>query len=92
MRWRPGVRPSWCPCADCECVYSPGDVLCGGSLPEPAPHAGGVNDMRLCIKQCDATRVDSYQINVDDIGWFQRLFDALQSHAGIQANAMKVLT
>jgi len=74
----PKVRPTWCPFSDCDCLQSSADAICGGTLPVPEGHAGGENDMRFCVKQCDAPEVTSFMVNDIDLDWFRRVFDGMQ--------------
>ena len=51
------------------------DSICGGNLPKPSPHEGDFNIYRLCFNQ--GGRIDSYEVNKSDLGWFRWIFDAL---------------
>lgn len=51
------------------------DSICGGDLPEPAPHDGGINIYRICLNESD--RVDDYQMNSSDFDWLRWIMDAL---------------
>ena len=74
----PKVRPGWCPFSDCDCAHSSADAICGGKLSVSEQHAGGENNMRLCIKQCDASEVTSFMVNDEDLDWVRRVFDGMQ--------------
>jgi len=73
VTWRQ-ERPSWCPHKDCLFKRRAVDSLCGGGLPEPAPHDGDENTHRLCI---NADPIFDLQVNRADIGWFKWIFEAM---------------
>ena len=76
-------QPTWCPHKDCRFKRRAMDKLCGGELPEPEEHDGGVNTHRFCINagcinktvKCDG--IFDLQVNSTDLQWFRWIFDAL---------------
>lgn len=69
-------RPEWCKHDDCIFKRRVQDSICGGNLPEPAPHDKDVNIFRICIRFETGNIVD-IQCNPTDLGYFRWIFDAL---------------
>ena len=74
--WRQ-ERPTWCPHTDCGFLRRSQDALCGGKLPQPAPHGADFNTHRLCIRTEDDSNVFDLQVNKSDVYHFRRILDAL---------------
>ncbi len=71
-------RPAWCPHTDCLFRRRAMDAVCGGELPEPTEHDGGLNTHRVCLNgAADDGGVFDLQVNASDLGWFRWIFDAL---------------
>lgn len=67
-------RPSWCPHQECLFVRSAQGSMCGGQLPEPTEHAGGVNTHHFCLSEGGDS---CYEVNDTDLEFFRWIFDAL---------------
>lgn len=63
-------RPFWCPHETCQFRRRVMDSMCGGELPEPAPHAGDMNTHRICLREYGQEEVIDLMINRSDAGWF----------------------
>lgn len=71
-------RPTWCPHTDCLFRRRAMDSICGGELPTPTEHDGGLNTHRVCLNgAADDGRVFDLQVNASDLGWLRWIFDAL---------------
>ena len=76
-------RPTWCPKPDCDFKRRVMDSLCGGRLPEPVPHAGDFNTVRICFND-DLTPdvpVMPIMFNESDLNWLRWIFDALDGRS-----------
>ena len=67
-------RPSWCPHKDCITLRSSQGIMCGGKLPEPTEHNGGINTHHFCLME---GRESCYEVNEGDLDFFRWIFDAL---------------
>ncbi len=67
-------RPSWCAHEDCLFLRRAMDNMCGGELPTPQEHDGGMNTHRFCI---NADPLFDLMVNDNDLSWFRWIFDAL---------------
>lgn len=71
-------RPKWCPHQDCIFKMRCQDAICGGHLPNPAPHDGDLNRYRFCLNgAADNGGVFDLQINHTDIFAFRKVLDAI---------------
>lgn len=71
-------RPAWCPHTDCIFRRRVMDSICGGELPEPAPHDADFNTRRMCLNgAADDGGVFDLQVNRTDLEWLRWIFDAL---------------
>ena len=70
-------RPKWCPYAGCIFTRRAMDNMCGGKLPKPLEHHGGMNTHRFCIRDMDDGSSIDYEVNAVDLDWFRWIFDAL---------------
>jgi len=80
-------RYKWCPHLDCIPLMCNQDSVCGGRLPEPAPHDDGFNTHRFCIKT--SGEVFDLQVNSADCWWLTRILNRLRNDTRAAAEAAK---
>lgn len=68
-------RPSWCPhIKRCIFIRSSEGLMCGGLLPEPTEHNGGINTYHFCL---NSDYGSCYEVNDTDLERFRWIFDGL---------------
>ncbi len=67
-------RPEWCPHNDCIFLRSSQGIMCGGKLPKPTEHNGGINTHHFCLMEGHES---CYEVNASDLDFFRWIFDAL---------------
>ena len=72
------ARPDWCPHQDCVFQRSAAGMACGGELPKPEEHNGGINTDRICMDTRETGHgIFDLQVNDSDLEWLRFIFDAL---------------
>jgi len=67
-------RPDWCHHGECIFKRSSEGLMCGGQLPKPTEHNGGINTYHFCLN----SEYDScYEVNDTDLERFRWIFDSL---------------